>query len=441
MLSELREHLPELDPIGVAAGLHVFCWLPPGIPEARVVELAAADGLIVFGAQAYHVAGSGPGRPHHRLRQARRGRDPRRRPDTALRDPEGHTVGMSTTSGSRGADDPDEAPDRNPLARIRRRLGRIRPDLVSGSYRTWIAVAGIITVGLAAVILIPTLTDAVAAEGEGAIAQFIAPSRFRLAVHRRRRGAGRHLGGLDPAARPHPASAADSGCRAARGAAGRDRAVPGIRPRRRRGPRCWPSSPCCPPSSCSCWRICRRFAPRTRAPRGSASSAPITWLTLLFHQDTERGGALGLVALGVAVRDRGGVRGVRLVLRRRPRGGVPQLEAALPVPRGPASAARARHPDRLRAIVVARLTVARELFPPPDPDLWSPFGKSPLSWAIAAIVAALIVVVVGACIASPAHPVRRATRGRGARGARQPAPRGLGRGDRRGHGDRDRRPA
>ncbi len=60
MLSELRAQLPDLDPIGVAAGLHVFCWLPPGIPEARVVELAAADGLIIFGAQAYHVSGSGP---------------------------------------------------------------------------------------------------------------------------------------------------------------------------------------------------------------------------------------------------------------------------------------------------------------------------------------------------------------------------------------------
>ena len=60
MLAELRAQLPELDPIGIAAGLHVFCWLPPGIPEAEVVDHAAAAGLIVAGAGAYHVSGNGP---------------------------------------------------------------------------------------------------------------------------------------------------------------------------------------------------------------------------------------------------------------------------------------------------------------------------------------------------------------------------------------------
>lgn len=60
MLAELRAQLPELDPIGIAAGLHVFCWLPSGIPEAQVVEQAAAAGLVVSGAGAYHVSGSGP---------------------------------------------------------------------------------------------------------------------------------------------------------------------------------------------------------------------------------------------------------------------------------------------------------------------------------------------------------------------------------------------
>lgn len=38
----------------------MFCWLPPGIRESQVVEQAAADGLILFGATAYHVSGSGP---------------------------------------------------------------------------------------------------------------------------------------------------------------------------------------------------------------------------------------------------------------------------------------------------------------------------------------------------------------------------------------------
>jgi len=46
------------------------------------------------------------------------------------------------------------------------------------------------------------------------------------------------------------------------------------------------------------------------------------------------------------------------------------------------------------ALVVLRLTVLRDLFPEPDPTLWSPFAKeSPLSWVHAAVVAALIGVV------------------------------------------------
>jgi len=46
------------------------------------------------------------------------------------------------------------------------------------------------------------------------------------------------------------------------------------------------------------------------------------------------------------------------------------------------------------ALVVLRLTVLRELFPEPDPTLWSPFAKeSPLSWVHAVVVAALIVLV------------------------------------------------
>ena len=60
MLAELHAQLPQLDPIGVAAGLHVFCWLPPGIPEGQVVERAQAAGLIIAGASPYHVDESGP---------------------------------------------------------------------------------------------------------------------------------------------------------------------------------------------------------------------------------------------------------------------------------------------------------------------------------------------------------------------------------------------
>jgi hypothetical protein len=54
-------------------------------------------------------------------------------------------------------------------------------------------------------------------------------------------------------------------------------------------------------------------------------------------------------------------------------------------------------------LVVLRLTVARDLFPSPDPELWSPFAKAPISWAHAVAVGALVVAVA-------ARSVRRSLR-------------------------------
>jgi hypothetical protein len=55
-------------------------------------------------------------------------------------------------------------------------------------------------------------------------------------------------------------------------------------------------------------------------------------------------------------------------------------------------------------LVVVRLTVARDLFPPPDPVLWSPLQKAPISWLHAAGVAALLVAVA---VRSVRRPLRR----------------------------------
>ncbi|MGB3911410.1 MAG: hypothetical protein WBL06_13145 [Pseudolysinimonas sp.] len=55
-------------------------------------------------------------------------------------------------------------------------------------------------------------------------------------------------------------------------------------------------------------------------------------------------------------------------------------------------------------LVVLRLTVARGLFPPPDPELWSPFAKAPISWVHAVAVGALVVAVAGRSVR---HPLRR----------------------------------
>jgi hypothetical protein len=52
-------------------------------------------------------------------------------------------------------------------------------------------------------------------------------------------------------------------------------------------------------------------------------------------------------------------------------------------------------------LAVVRLTIARDLFPAPDPQLWSPFTKAPVSWLHAALVAALIVVVAVRSVRRP----------------------------------------
>jgi hypothetical protein len=56
------------------------------------------------------------------------------------------------------------------------------------------------------------------------------------------------------------------------------------------------------------------------------------------------------------------------------------------------------------ALTVLRLTIARELFPDPDPRLWSPLDTAPTSWLHAVGVAAL---VVGFAARSVRRPLRR----------------------------------
>lgn len=49
LLGALARHLPELDPCGASAGLHVLTWLPATLDEAAVVEAAAAAGIGLIG--------------------------------------------------------------------------------------------------------------------------------------------------------------------------------------------------------------------------------------------------------------------------------------------------------------------------------------------------------------------------------------------------------
>nr|WTA65490.1 PLP-dependent aminotransferase family protein [Micromonospora sp. NBC_00855] len=61
LLAALRAWLPDLEPVGVAAGQHVVTWLPHDLDEDLVVAAAARRGLVVQGVSRYRLSPDGPG--------------------------------------------------------------------------------------------------------------------------------------------------------------------------------------------------------------------------------------------------------------------------------------------------------------------------------------------------------------------------------------------
>ncbi|HEY2319996.1 MAG TPA: PLP-dependent aminotransferase family protein [Solirubrobacteraceae bacterium] len=55
LLAALAHHLPELEPVGIAAGLHLVAWLPEGLDEGSVIEAAAAEGVVIAGVRPYRL--------------------------------------------------------------------------------------------------------------------------------------------------------------------------------------------------------------------------------------------------------------------------------------------------------------------------------------------------------------------------------------------------
>jgi GntR family transcriptional regulator / MocR family aminotransferase len=55
VLAALAEHVPEMEPAGIAAGLHLVAWLPADLPEPAVIEAAAAEGVAVAGVSPYRI--------------------------------------------------------------------------------------------------------------------------------------------------------------------------------------------------------------------------------------------------------------------------------------------------------------------------------------------------------------------------------------------------
>ena len=56
LLAALAEHVPELQPAGIAAGLHLVAWLPEDLEEATVITAAAREGVAVAGVSPYRLS-------------------------------------------------------------------------------------------------------------------------------------------------------------------------------------------------------------------------------------------------------------------------------------------------------------------------------------------------------------------------------------------------
>jgi GntR family transcriptional regulator/MocR family aminotransferase len=61
LVSAITQHLPELRPVGVAAGLHLLAWLPGGVAETAVIATAARAGIRLDGVRPYRLDDTGPG--------------------------------------------------------------------------------------------------------------------------------------------------------------------------------------------------------------------------------------------------------------------------------------------------------------------------------------------------------------------------------------------
>jgi len=56
LLTALARQLPEFQPAGIAAGLHLVAWLPPDLKEATVIAAAAREGVAVAGVSPYRLS-------------------------------------------------------------------------------------------------------------------------------------------------------------------------------------------------------------------------------------------------------------------------------------------------------------------------------------------------------------------------------------------------
>jgi hypothetical protein len=284
------------------------------------------------------------------------------------------------------------SPPRSRRERFRRRISRLRPDHVPAGYRAWIIACWAVSLGVAAVILIPSLTDAVSAEGTGAIARFTAPVGFRVAVaiacsalagasvvwvllrHRMQR----------------PPRARDAVLREAVIIAV---AVFPVAALLADGQRRFAAVAAVPSVALLVLAHLPRVRTRTLAGPLLGVVAALSWLPLAGYQLTAPAARseswvwVALFGAAAALAAFGSYYGVARAAETRSSRLTFLYRADL-------------HPVLVLGIVLGgaavaalRLTVARDLFPSPDPELWTPFGRSPISWTIAFVVASMIVIV------------------------------------------------
>jgi hypothetical protein len=276
---------------------------------------------------------------------------------------------------------------------VRRRLSRLQPGHVPASVRAWVIACWLMSVGLVAVLFIPGITDVVSVQGEGVIATFSASLKFRIAMlvaiavlcgaavvwillrtrvdrdRTRWEGLLREAVLVPIALFPALALAADHAWLRALAAliAGLAGFVFAHLP------------------------VVRRGALGVVAVIGLVAALP--WLSLVAYQATAAGARtdswlwVALFGAAAAFAAFGAYYGVARAAESRSKQLLflyrADLRPALVIAIVAACV----------VIVVLRLTVARELFPVPDPQLWTPFDRPLVSWAIAAVVAGIIVVV------------------------------------------------
>ncbi|HEX5191700.1 MAG TPA: aminotransferase class I/II-fold pyridoxal phosphate-dependent enzyme [Solirubrobacteraceae bacterium] len=56
LLDALDQHLPELEPAGIAAGLHLVAWLPDDLDEEALIAAAAREGVAIAGVSPYRLS-------------------------------------------------------------------------------------------------------------------------------------------------------------------------------------------------------------------------------------------------------------------------------------------------------------------------------------------------------------------------------------------------